>query len=164
MNLNRFSDILEEELVQTEINFKKELKKRLGSLNLSSTFIFRVQTLSNKGIPIADAQEYIFAFMFIGFIETYFSGLFRKLKGLYLKGLVENGDREKPSIIKFLPCRADYEERVGILINNAIDVEIAETLAFSFMIASYVERNLPEIYKQFKSACKSVMTQARLSM
>jgi len=154
MNLNRFSDILEEELVQTEINFKKALKKRLGSLNLSSTFAFRVQTLSNKGIPIADAQEYIFAFMFKGFIETYFSGLFRKLKGLYLKGLVENGDTEKPSIIKFPHCRADYEERVGMLINNDIDVEIAETLAFYFMIANYVERNLPEIYKQFKSACK----------
>lgn len=154
MNLNRFSDILEEELVQTEINFKRELKKRLGSLKLGSTFAFRIQTLSNKSIPIADAQEYIFAFMFIGFIETYFSGLFRKLKGLYLKGLVENGDTEKPSIIKFPHCRADYEERVGILINNDMDVEMAETLAFYFMIANYVERNLPEIYKIFRSACK----------
>ncbi|MBX9702608.1 MAG: hypothetical protein K2X39_00505 [Silvanigrellaceae bacterium] len=154
INLNRFSDILEEELVQTEINFKKELKKRLGSLKLSSTFAFCVQTLSNKGIPIADAVEYIFSCMLTGFTETDFSGLFIKLKGLYLKGFVEKGDTEKPSIIKLPHCNADYEERVGILMNNAIDVEIAETLAFSFMIASYVERNLPEIYKQFKSACK----------
>lgn len=154
MNLNRFSDILEEELVQTEINFKKHLKKRLGSLNLSSTFAFRVQTLSNNGIPIADVAEYIFSCMLTGFIETDFSGLFRKLKGLFLKGLVEKGDTEKLLIIEFLHCKADYEERVGILMNNAIDVEIAETLAFSFMIASYVERNLPEIYKIFRSACK----------
>ncbi|MBY0280634.1 MAG: hypothetical protein K2W94_00545 [Alphaproteobacteria bacterium] len=154
MNLNQFSTILEEELVQTEINFKKHLKKRLGSLNLNSTFSSRVQTLSNKGIPIADAQEYIFAFMLTGFMETYFSGLFRKLKGLCLKGFVGDGDTEKPSIIKFPHCRADYEERVGLLINNDIDDEIAESLAFSFMIANYVERNLPEIYKQFKLACK----------
>ncbi|MBY0462384.1 MAG: hypothetical protein K2Q34_04310 [Alphaproteobacteria bacterium] len=155
MNLNRFSDILEEELVQTEINFKRELKKRLGSLDLSSTFAFRVQTLLNKGIPIADTQEYIFACMLTGFMETDFSGLFIKLKGLYLKGLVEKGNTKKLSIIiKFPHCRADYEERVGILINNAIDVEIAETLAFSFMIASYVEKNLPEIHKIFRSAYK----------
>ena len=154
MDLNRFSDILEEELVQTEINFKKDLKKRLGSLNFSSTFASRVQTLLSNGIPIADAPEYIFACMFTGFIETDFSGLFRNLKDFYLKGLVENGDTKKPLIIEFPHYKADCEERVGMLINNYIDVEIAETLAFSFMIVSYAERNLPEIYKIFRSACK----------